>query len=137
MVDDYYDYSITDIYLNNANLVGTIPPEIYTLRGLKSLDLCSNYGLIGSIPSEIGLLTNLHDLHIQKTNIQGTIPTILGHLTSLNRLLIDETKITGIMPQEVCELKQIENGVLGSLNSIHANCSGQPYSIQCNCCDKC
>ena len=126
---------ITELSLNNANLHGTIPPEVNVLRRtLQFLYLYSNTNLIGSIPEELSLLTNLQDLQIHYSGVSGTIPTSLGQLTSLKRFLLHGTKLTGTMPEEVCYLHEH-----GSLDTIHANCNHQLYNVQCDveCCTQC
>ena len=70
------DYSIentTELFLNNNQLTGSIPPEIGNLTNLTSLYLYDNQ-LTGSIPSEIGNLTKLTGLYLFYNQITGSIP---------------------------------------------------------------
>ena len=124
-----YPYPITHLFLNSAELFGTIPPEIQWIRGLEFLQLCSNAALFGPIPSELGLLTNLTEIQIQSTSISGTIPSALGRLKSLNKFYLYNTKLTGAMPSEICELPHI--------SSLKADCKGSKPGLNCTCCTSC
>lgn len=89
-VDDWhgietYGNQITNINLNNNNLVGQIPDEIGNFNYLTELRLSLN-DLTGSIPSTIGNLNNLRTLRIFWTNLSGNLPESLGNLTQLKHL---------------------------------------------------
>jgi hypothetical protein len=113
--------TITHLFLNTADIGGTLPPEIQWIRGLQWLQICANSGVSGPIPSELGLLPNLQDLQIQTTRISGTIPTDLGRLTSLERFFLYDTRLSGTMPHEICELPH-----LVTLKTRH--------QVECSCC---
>jgi hypothetical protein len=123
------------IFLNNANLTGTIPREIMGFAGsLTTLHLFTNANLIGTLPREMGELSNLEVLFLHETSIAGSIPTSFGSLAGLNKLLLDHTHLTGTMPQEVCDLR------LHALESLHADCLGPHAKVQCStltCCTSC
>ena len=46
--------TLTNLFLHNNHLEGTVPTEIALLVGLERLDLSSNH-LSGQIPSQIGV----------------------------------------------------------------------------------
>ncbi|KAG7346136.1 hypothetical protein IV203_005204 [Nitzschia inconspicua] len=120
--------SITKLSLNNADLNGTIPPEISGFLRLEAIVAFSNPKLNGNIPSEVGLLSNIKDMQLHFTNVSGTVPTSLGTLSSLSSLRLYDTRLEGVMPQEVCSLRDV-----GNLTVLEADCT----LLQCNCCTKC
>ena len=61
------------LYLNDAQISGTIPREISMLSSLQKFYLY-NTQISGTIPREISMLSNLQQLALDKTQISGTIP---------------------------------------------------------------
>lgn len=95
--------NVTEIFLNNNNLDGTIPPEIEYLTNLKVLGLTNN-NLKGAIPQEIGKLTNLYSLFLQINQLTGPIPREIGKLTNLQSLKLHDNRLTGNIPATFQEL---------------------------------
>ena len=79
-----YDGRVTQIRLNNANLTGTIPPEIGNLTHVVELFLYDNK-LTGTIPPEIGNLDNLENLDISNNFLTGVVPPEINNLTRLTQ----------------------------------------------------
>ena len=79
-----YDGRVTRIRLNNANLTGTIPPEIGNLTHLVYLFLYDNK-LTGTIPPEIGNLDNLENFDINNNFLTGVVPPEINNLTRLTQ----------------------------------------------------
>lgn len=127
--------NVQGIFLNHANLTGTIPKEIVGVGdSLRSLHLYSNDNLIGALVDEIGALSSLEALYLQETSIGGSIPSSLGSLTNLKELLLDKSHLTGVMPNGICKLRSSE------LESLHADCKGPHPKISCKlqtCCTAC
>ena len=67
------DGCVVVLYLDNNNLVGSIPPELGRLAKLDTLDLDGNE-LSGEIPSELGNLSNLTVLSMDHNELSGPIP---------------------------------------------------------------
>lgn len=126
---------VQGIFLNNANLTGTIPAEIAGFAAsLSTLHLFTNDDIIGTLPHEMGELTNLEVMFLHETKIAGSVPASFGSLGKLQQLLLDHTHLTGTMPQEVCDLR------LFALSSLHADCLGPHAKVQCStltCCTSC
>ena len=95
--------NVTEIFLNNNNLDGTIPPEIEYLTNLEVLGLTNN-NLKGAIPQEIGKLTNLYNLFLQINQLTGPIPREIGKLTNLQSLKLHDNRLTGNIPATFQEL---------------------------------
>lgn len=126
--------NVQGIFLNHANLTGTIPMEIVGLAdSLTTLNLFTNENIIGTIPAEMGGLSNLEHLFLQETSIAGSVPSVLGSLTKLKELLLDRTNLTGTIPSEICNLR------LHELESLHADCRKLHPRVHCtgSCCTTC
>jgi hypothetical protein len=104
---------VTDLYLQDNHLSGSIPPEIGALTGLRFLNLNVN-ALSGSIPPEIGNLTQLQELGLDENQLSGSIPPEIGNLTGLTSLGLEVNQLSGSIPPE---LGNLENLNLLSLRS--------------------
>ena len=88
------DGRVTQLYLSQNNLTGTIPTQLGNLTSLTRLDLSVN-GLTGTIPTQLGNLTSLQTLSLWGNELSGEIPAELGNLTSLTRLSLNQNNLTG------------------------------------------
>lgn len=121
------------LWLDENNLVGDLPDEVYLLTSLRTLSLGYNRlqgtisnGLIGqmtsleglalngletnggSIPSEIGLLTTMRALKLGKCGFQSTIPRELWQLTNLQHLQLSyNPQLIGTISSEVSQLSKL------------------------------
>jgi hypothetical protein len=93
----------TELYLNDNQLTGEIPPEIGDLTNLEVLHLRYNQ-LTGEIPSEIGNLTNLRILNLYSNELTGEIPPEIGNLTILDHLNLSNNQLTGGIPETICSV---------------------------------
>ena len=100
--------NVTELWLDENNLSGTIPAEIGQLESLEHLNLWGNQ-LTGSIPSEIGNLKMLEDLGLSDNNLAGNIPKEIGQLTSLTQLHLSRNKLTGTIPAELGKLTMLDH----------------------------
>ncbi|KAF9607594.1 hypothetical protein IFM89_037522 [Coptis chinensis] len=74
--------ALTDIWLGNNNLSGSIP-DLSPLRRLKSLHLENNQ-LSGEIPQSLGNIGSLRELYVQNNNMTGQVPNSLITKPGLN-----------------------------------------------------
>ncbi len=88
---------VTNLYLTDLGLTGTVPPRLADLTALKSLNLATN-ALTGSIPLELANLENLEYLNLSNNNLDGTIPPELGERVNLRRLYLQGNNLTGCVP---------------------------------------
>ena len=94
---------VSEIFLNNNQLTGSIPVE---LGNLYSLSL-SNNQLIGSIPVELGNLSNLQWLYLGGNQLTGSIPAELGNLSNLQWLDLSDNQLCGDIPLSLINLGKL------------------------------
>jgi hypothetical protein len=88
---------VVGLILDDASIVGTLPPAIGNLTNLVILRLTNNPGLTGPIPREIDNLTVLQILDLHDNNFNEPIPefTNLGNLQELD---LSGNLLTGEIP---------------------------------------
>ncbi|XP_038903983.1 BRASSINOSTEROID INSENSITIVE 1-associated receptor kinase 1-like [Benincasa hispida] len=99
--------SVTRVDLGNANLSGTLVPQLGDLPNLQYLELYSN-NISGEIPLEIGLLTNLVSLDLYLNNLTGPIPITLGELQKLRFLRLNNNSLSGTIPMSLTNVKSLQ-----------------------------
>lgn len=115
---------VTQVYLYNNGLDGTIPNALGNLTKLELLTL-SFSSLTGNIPSSLGELDELQYLQLNNNSITDQIPSSLGNLSNLKQLLLDNNNLTGPIPDELGDLSNLEK-----LHLDHNNLSNSiPSSI--------
>ena len=107
------DSWVTNIDLEENNLVGTIPPEIGCMSDLLDLRLHRN-SLTGVIPAEIGNLSTLQYLNLAVNGFTGSIPSQLGNLNNLEYLYLYHNSFIGNIPPEIGDLTQLRVLSLGA-----------------------
>ena len=112
-------------HIDGANIVGTLPTELFRLHQLKHMTVVSSMG--GKLLSEIGNLRHLEFLELRENNFDGQIPTELGLLQSLTYLDISDHEYftESTIPSEI--------GNLSSLKTLHMSRNGLsgtlPYEL--------
>ncbi|XP_062079146.1 BRASSINOSTEROID INSENSITIVE 1-associated receptor kinase 1-like isoform X3 [Humulus lupulus] len=89
--------SVTRVDLANANVTGTLVPQLGQLTNLQYLELSSN-NISGKIPEELGSLTNLVSLELSCNKLNGSIPATLGKLGKLRFLRLNNNSLSGTIP---------------------------------------
>ncbi|KAK2984042.1 hypothetical protein RJ640_001203 [Escallonia rubra] len=109
---------------SNPGLVGSIPPQISSLKSLQILTLSQNR-LSGILPSELFSLGSLVHLDLSYNLLTGSIPNQLGSLRNLEGLDLSYNSLTGSIPYTVGQLGLLQkldlssNSLIGSIpNSI-------------------
>ncbi|KAG6549300.1 hypothetical protein Mapa_009286 [Marchantia paleacea] len=111
---------VTELRLLRLNLVGTLAPELGSLKALKIFDVMWN-NMTGSIPDTFGNLSNLFLLLLNGNHFSGILPASIGNLAGLNRIQIDENQISGPLPTSFKNLMSIQhlhmnnNSISGSI----------------------
>ncbi|WZY76338.1 hypothetical protein YC2023_022722 [Brassica napus] len=129
---------ITALKVYAIDVVGPIPPQLWSLTYLTNLNLGQNYltgslspaignltrmewmsfginALYGPLPKEIGLLTNLKSLAIGVNNFSGSIPAEIGNCTKLIKIYIGNTGLAGEIPLSFANLVLLEDVSLGDI----------------------
>ncbi|CAB9517186.1 Leucine Rich Repeat [Seminavis robusta] len=96
------------LWLDQNNLVGALPDELFLLTSLSSLSASFNKELKGPIPSQIGQLTQLEGLGISFISRGGSIPSEIDVLTKLNSLALFGNNHDGTMPTELWQLSNLQ-----------------------------
>lgn len=101
------DGRVDALLLENNNLSGSIPDELYDLKGLTAIRAFGNQ-LTGALKPEIGGLAELRLLHLASNGLTGAIPPELGNLDKLTTLQLHSNRLSGTLPPR-----------LGDLTSLH------------------
>lgn len=101
--DKYKDSEVVRIV--NSSIV-ELPPDITTLKSIKSLQLLDCENLRG-LPDNIGELASLRSLIIKDCPAIKTLPSSVGSLEGLKILYLTETGIEGL-PETVGQLHRLE-----------------------------
>jgi len=107
------DSKVTNIDLEENNLVGTIPSELGCISDLLDLRLHRN-GLTGSIQAVIENLTNLEYLNLANNQFEGSIPEEIGSLDNLRHLYLYQNGFTGSIPAALGDLTELRDLLLGA-----------------------
>ena len=83
--------------LRDAELDGTLPPELGALSALRVLALDGN-ALRGAVPAALGGLRALETLRLDRNRLTGRLPAQLGALTGLSVLRLGGNDFSGCPP---------------------------------------
>lgn len=98
--------SLTELYLDESDLEGSLPVEIFQLTNLKILHLEANY-LQGTIPPEIGNLKQLTRLALHENRFGGSVPSEIAQLTQLQRVDFSDNDFQGGLFPEINNMKSV------------------------------
>ena len=90
------------LWLLDNGLEGTIPPELFLLTSLRSVQLSHN-AFSGSFPTEIGYLSDLQFFALANTTLTG-LPTELGLLKKLVVFYAQDNNLGASIPSEIMEI---------------------------------
>ena len=102
------DGTVTDLYLSDNGLVGSIPSVLGDLSYLDSLNLSDN-DLSGGVPAELGDLTNLRYLNLSDNDLSGGVPAELGSLARLLNLWLHGNGLSRSIPAALGILSNLES----------------------------
>ena len=126
---------VTEIYLSNSYLNGTLPNEIGNLTELKELTITNNESLTGVIPATIGNLLKLETVSLFRNNLSGTIPSELGNCTNLINFSLDNNQLSGNIPLSFEALNKLKifyldgNRFSGEIPNIFSGWSDLLYFV--------
>ncbi|XP_059431675.1 LRR receptor-like serine/threonine-protein kinase HSL2 [Corylus avellana] len=134
--------SVTELYLINKDISGTVPPFICDLNNLIALDLsynymtsnefpralysCSNLQYLnlsqnyfaGTLPDDIHRMAQLRELNLGANSFSGNIPASIGQLTELRILQLFACPFNGSFPPEIGNLSNLERLELAYISGI-------------------
>jgi len=110
---------LTELYLENLELDGSITPELFSLSKLEKLYIGINY-LEGTLPIEISNAKNLQFFRAQNNyreresngrliskGVIGSIPTTIAKLSRLEDLRLENNYISGTLPSDMGDLEYL------------------------------
>ncbi|KAF2323850.1 hypothetical protein GH714_000824 [Hevea brasiliensis] len=95
--------ALVELDMSHNMFNGSIPPQLFSLRHLKSLSLDFNF-FHGEIPVEIGNLTNLQELSLSNNKLAGAIPPALCRLKKLQVLHLQYNLFSMAIPAVIGNL---------------------------------
>ncbi|KAL0793179.1 hypothetical protein Bca101_064556 [Brassica carinata] len=130
---------ITALKVFAKNVVGPIPPQLWTLTYLTNLNLAQNVltgplspaigklvqmewltfginALSGPFPKEIGLLTKLKSLSIGLNNFSGSIPAEIGNIKNLQKIYLSNSGLGGEIPSTFASLVNLQEALITDLD---------------------
>ncbi|XP_051204631.1 uncharacterized protein [Lolium perenne] len=106
---------LVSLDLSNNNLSGQIPPGIANLSKLETWHFNNNQ-LNGSFPNGSSGLRSLQSLWMFDNYIEGTLPEFIANFTNLTDLRIYGMKLQGPIPKNFSNLINLEKLMLGDLD---------------------
>jgi parallel beta-helix repeat protein len=94
---------LQELFLEENNFTGSIPPQLGTLSDLKNVRLNDNQ-LSGNIPATLANLAKLFIINLGSNNLSGPVPAELSDLSSLLYLMIYNNPLTGALPESFVNL---------------------------------
>ncbi|KAL5574422.1 hypothetical protein UlMin_016121 [Ulmus minor] len=94
------------LFLQENQLLGSIPPAIGNLSSLTTLNLTSNL-LSGTIPAELSQLTMMEQLFLGHNLFPGPIPDFLGQFPHLGLLDLSNNNLSGEVPSSLGNLSRL------------------------------
>ncbi|CAB9510717.1 Leucine Rich Repeat [Seminavis robusta] len=109
--DGFYQH----LWLDQNNLLGSLPEELYMLTSLQTISMGWNQ-LGGTISNNVGKLTALEGLFLQRMHLSGTIPTGISLLPNLVVLGLSSNNLEGDIPSDFWKLANLRDV---SLRRLH------------------
>lgn len=116
--------TLEEVDLSKTKLSSQLPPDIYSLTQLSSLQL-AECGLLGSIPDEIQRLSVLHELNLFQNALTGNLPEGVARLVHLRQFTLSYNQFHGTIPAYISDLVLLRefwahnNDFTGPMPSFH------------------
>eukprot|EP00797_Seminavis_robusta_P013933 Sro2120_g315400.2 (321) ;mRNA; r:5152-6114 len=102
-----------NLYLGGNSMAGPIPPEMSLLTDLHELSLERNK-LTGTLPPLLFTAwSNMRFMNLDDGLLEGSLPSEIGKMTNLERLMLRSNRFSGSLPKELNSLSQLVNLMLG------------------------
>ena len=99
---------VTSIFLQQNNLTGHIPADVFSLSELIALDLQYNE-LTGEIPAEVGNAKKLGTIKLQHNKLTGSIPESIYGLDNLYIVELWSNKLSGELSEKFWSMPSLEH----------------------------
>ncbi|PKI35552.1 receptor-like protein 7 [Punica granatum] len=105
---------LTHLNLSQSFFSGQVPPDIFTLTGMISLDFSGDLLELRSpgLASLAQNSTNLQFLNLDGVDILSPVPETLARLSSLRSLSLSGCRVQGVFPESIFQLPNLENLML-------------------------
>ncbi|OWM74676.1 hypothetical protein CDL15_Pgr004639 [Punica granatum] len=105
---------LTHLNLSHSFFSGQVPPDIFTLTRMISLDLSGDLLELRSpgLATLAQNLTNLQFLNLDGVDILSPVPDTLASLSSLRSLSLSRCGVHGVFPESILQLPNLENLIL-------------------------
>ena len=116
--------NLTELYLDENQLMGKLPNWLGELKNLRSLGLSFNK-LEGPIPASLWTLQHLESLSLGMNELNGSLPDSIGQLSKLQWLDVFSNHSSGSLPDSIGQLSELQvldvgsNQLSGSLSEQH------------------
>ncbi|CAB9501924.1 LRR receptor-like serine threonine-protein kinase At4g08850 [Seminavis robusta] len=102
------DGTIKQLHLADNNMIGTLPPELFWLSNLRSVQFDNNE--IGGplVGLDLALLTDLEVLRLYSNQLEGSIPSELATLTNLANINLAQNRDLEGVPDGLWELSSLQ-----------------------------
>lgn len=123
---------VSQVYLVDNNLTGSIPATVGSLSNLRTLNLINNK-ITGPVPSEIANLNSLEFLGLSRNQLNGSIPPEMGNMNQLKWIYLDNNKLAGNIPVTLGGLINLKslylsaNELTGSIPATLGNLNNLEY----------
>ncbi len=123
-VSDWYGITVmenhvTDIYLDNNEIIGSIPPEINKLTFLNkfTLGFYGSHGLNSNsisnpLPVEFYSLSNMQYIDFSFIQLPGVLHPDIENLVNLRILILFANELSGTIPKEIGNLSNLQQLLL-------------------------
>lgn len=106
---------VTDLYLYNNNLTGSIPDAIGDLTALRNFSFTSN-ALTGTIPAALGNCPELNSIDLSDNALTGNFPAEIANCQMLTEIIVYRNELSGAFPEILTGLPNLQRLELNSNN---------------------
>ncbi|XP_073002228.1 probable LRR receptor-like serine/threonine-protein kinase At4g37250 [Typha latifolia] len=97
---------VISLVLPNAQLLGSVAPELGLIEHLRHLDLSNNI-LNGTLPATLFNASELRVVSLANNEISGELPELVGGMRSLQVLNLSDNALTGRLPANLTLLSNL------------------------------
>ncbi len=97
-----------NLYLDDNNFIGSLPPQISKLSALRYFDADGNT-ITGEIPLGFFELTSLRGLNLGRNRLTGSLPSGFNEqFSQLEYLILDQNEMIGSIESSLWQMKSLK-----------------------------